>query len=588
MNIKNNWKLSAIVMFVVVSMLDVSVAQASVNGWMAEAMKMLEEQSLGNLSAEQVKEGSEEVAEIQSEPVALFVQDIEPVVSQFAEEDIVNEEFYINLNKETIDRGYTVRAFDGLMKISLVPGILSQETPVEIIKLNEGMDQPWSLSRVSPVYQFEFKNKSAYDSSNPFEIELSYDKEDGRYKEVFFFDKGYGTWRPLPTREYPNEKFVRAMIYLPYARVAVFSYPEVLTVGRASWYKYKNGDYVASPDFPKGSILKVTNLENNKSIDVTVNDWGPERDLFPDRVVDLDKVAFGKIASVGAGIIDVKVEPIFIAKSNESRFGLGKLGATINPAISSSAAIVYVEEDGEIVYDKNATSSLSIASLTKLIAISTFFNTRPSLNEVVVYLDQDEKNNHRYVDEIWRIAKLELKEGDKITLEDLLYASLVGSYNNTIETIVRASGLTRDEFVAKMNENVIEWGAKSTHFIEPTGLAPENVSTAEDYAIITKELFKNPLIKKTSTMSVYEFGLLNREEKFKVVNRNHLILKNIYRIIGSKTGYLDEAGYCLMTRVRTPDNKHMVIVLLGADSRDQTFIETEELIQYGLLKKRGD
>ena len=81
--------------------------------------------------------------------------------------------------------------------------------------------------------------------------------------------------------------------------------------GDASWYAYKNCNCAASPDFPKGSYVKVTCLDDEtKSVIVRINDFGPERDIFPNRVIDLDKVAFSKLASLGAGVIQVKVEPV--------------------------------------------------------------------------------------------------------------------------------------------------------------------------------------------------------------------------------------------------------------------------------------
>lgn len=81
--------------------------------------------------------------------------------------------------------------------------------------------------------------------------------------------------------------------------------------GHASWYAYKGCNCAASPDFPKGSYVKVTNLKDPaKSVVVRINDYGPDRKIFPERVIDLDKVAFRKLASLGSGVIDVKVEPV--------------------------------------------------------------------------------------------------------------------------------------------------------------------------------------------------------------------------------------------------------------------------------------
>lgn len=89
-------------------------------------------------------------------------------------------------------------------------------------------------------------------------------------------------------------------------------FEEPIQTGRASWYvhpKYKKELMAASVDFSFGSQVLVTNLANNKSVVVTIKDYGPDKSIHPDRVIDLGKEAFRQIASVGAGVIDVKVEP---------------------------------------------------------------------------------------------------------------------------------------------------------------------------------------------------------------------------------------------------------------------------------------
>lgn len=97
---------------------------------------------------------------------------------------------------------------------------------------------------------------------------------------------------------------------------AVFEEP--VQVGTASWYvhpRYKKELMAASTDFSFGSQVKVTNLANNKSVIVTIKDYGPVKSIHPDRVIDLGKEAFKKIASTGAGVINVKVEPYLIVTS---------------------------------------------------------------------------------------------------------------------------------------------------------------------------------------------------------------------------------------------------------------------------------
>jgi D-alanyl-D-alanine endopeptidase (penicillin-binding protein 7) len=506
------------------------------------------------------------------------------VQAEEIEAEIVNPEYYINLDKETIAKGYTVSAFENSLKLSLVPGILDESTGVLIKELQEEMPTPWSLDKISKIYQFEFLNKQAYDNHKPFYIQFSYEEESDYYKQVYFYDKNFSTWRPLPTKDFPEEKFVRSLIHLPFARLAVFSNPDVMTLGRASWYAYKGGDFAASPDVPKDSVLRVYNNDNDKFVDVVVNDFGPERHIFPDRAIDLDKVAFSKIASLGEGVIDIRVEPLkIIPDSNGNILGIEDKGVEINPIISSKSAIVLDEESEEILFEKNATSTLPIASLTKLVAISVFLNTKPSLNDTVIYSVKDEEYNYEYCEK-WESARIRLNEGDEITLEDLVYASLVGSANNAIETLVRASGMSREDFIKKMNEMVLEWGAENTNFIEPTGLSPDNVSSAFDYAIITKKVFINPIIIKASSMDQYSFKTLNTERDFKINNTNKLIKTLKYNFEGSKTGYLHEALYCLMSRVKLNNGKYGIVVILGSDTRDLSFHEMDKLIKFAERK----
>ena len=503
-----------------------------------------------------------------------------------AVEKIINPQYYIRLDQPTIAKGYTVSAFDSALKLSLAPGILSEATGVEIIQLNEEIDLPWQLDQLSKIYQFEFSNKAAYDSHQPFYIQFSYDERNNYYKQVFFYDKNYSAWRPLPTKDYPEEKFVRSLIHLPFARIAVFSNPRALAVGRASWYSYQGGNFAASPDFPKGSRLRVYNTENNKFVDVEINDYGPVRHLHPDRVVDLDKAAFVRLASIRQGMIDVRIEPLYIVPQSNRILGIAENGATTEPTVSAKSAIIMDEQGSEILWQKNAATTLPLASLTKLIAAKVFLDTRPSLDRVVAYSDRDEEYNYQYVDNEWESARLKVEEGETLTIADLLYSSLVGSTNNTVESLARLSGLPRHDFINKMNKLAADWGASSTRFIEPTGLSPENVSSAYDYAIITKEVLKHPIIQKASVMAEYKFSTINTKKVHRLKNTSRLITASNFNITGSKTGYLDEAGYCLMTRAKAPNGREIIVVTLGADSKDINFLETEDLINYGIKIER--
>lgn len=512
----------------------------------------------------------------------VFAQDEIASSSQSTIESI----YYTNLDYASITQGTTTSAFEGKIKFAFKAGALKDATIIEIAKINEGMDMPWQLDKISEIYQFDFKNKSAYGTSTSFAIDFKYDKKTNNYKQAFFYDKSNNSWRSLPTKDYPAEMLVKFFISLPYARIAVFDYPNILTSGRASWYKYKGGNFAASPDFSAGSRLRVHNIGNGKFVDVVINDYGPERDKHPDRAIDLDRVAFKKLASLNSGIIDVRIEPLDIKPTNGKILGIAPVGALPDVKLSAKSAIITEEQSGRAIYEKNATSTLPLASLSKIVAIKVFLDTKPTLNKIISYSVKDEEYNYEYANK-WESARLRLEEGETLTTEDLIYSSLVGSANNAVETLARASGLARGEFIGKMNETVKNWGAVSTIFFEPTGLSPENVSSVMDYAIITREAMKHPIIEKASKEPVYKFYSTKKNKKkilHKIKNTNSIVNAAEFKIAGSKTGYLDEAGYCLMTRITAPNKVNLIAVTFGTPLREASFNEMKELIRYGIRK----
>lgn len=481
----------------------------------------------------------------------------------------ISANFIPDGNKSISLDDFTVRVDKEALKSSSV---------IKLDQLGTAFIWPWNYEPLSEVYQFDFADHGqAYNNDKPIHLEIAYDQDNGNYKQIFFYDGTRKLWRPLPSVDDPVNRVVSAYIHLSYARVAILSTDELMTVGDASWYRFRGGLFAASPDFKAGTILQVTNLENGKTVDVTVNDYGPDRKLHPTRVIDLDAVAFAKIASLGDGLARVKIEPKkFVSVDDENKIK----AAGDKPEINSRAAIVMRESDGQILFNKNASSTAPLASLTKLIAAQVFLDTKPSLDKVVSYSYQDEKYNYEYC-KPWESSRLRVSEGETMTIGDLLYSALVGSANNAVESLVRVSGISRNEFIARMNAQAKTWGAVSTHFVEPTGLSPDNVSSPLDYAIMTKEIFKNPLLQKISTTPRYSFSTISSKIKHTLNNTNALLLSGKYQISGSKTGYLDEAGYCLMTRVDTPLGK-LIVVNFGASSKNNNFKDNETLLSYSL------
>jgi len=242
----------------------------------------------------------------------LYIFLIQPAFAAESEQ-VLSTEF----EAATIARGYTLESGDGLFRLGIRPDTLNVSTRVDVKTLDSSiMAQTLPLDRelVGDIYLFDILNKSSYDGSDYFFLEIRYpenlpdatDRLHGR-RRISFWNGVTQAWEELPSEDSPENQSVRALIHLPYARLAIFeeSIPET---GDASWYAYKGCDCAASPDYPKGTYLVVARADDpSRSVTVQVNDFGPDRSVFPDRVIDLDKVAFKKIASLGAGVIQVVV-----------------------------------------------------------------------------------------------------------------------------------------------------------------------------------------------------------------------------------------------------------------------------------------
>lgn len=297
-------------------------------------------------------------------------------------------------------------------------------------------------------------------------------------------------------------------------------------------------------------------------------------------------MAFARIADLSDGIIDVFIEPLIILKGADNLLlGIPERGMGARPTANVRSAIIIDSENGNTIYAKEATTTLPLASLTKLVAVYTFLQENIDLQKIVKYKTSDAEYNYEYC-RPWESAKLTVPDGEEMIVEDLVYTSLIGSANNTIETLVRVSGLSREKFIQNMNDIARSFGASSTRFVEPTGLSPDNVTSARDYAFIIKNILKNKYLADVSVTPEYKFTTITNKIDKRIRNTDKIIKTNKFNITGSKTGYLDEALYCLMTKVKVDSNNSIIVVSFGAKTRDDSFRETEKLIEYGIRKTK--
>ncbi len=213
------------------------------------------------------------------------------------------------IDEVTLSRGYTITSQDQMFYVGVTPDVLTKPSYVVTKHFSrEIFDFPEGTVPLTDVYEFDLKNKEAFNSERPVWVKIKPFRQTSSTKAMFFYNGVSESWEELPIYKTDSE-FVKAAFHLPYARLVVLERNGAMTFGHASWYAYKNCNCAASPDYPKGSLLKVTNLDNQKSVTITVNDYGPVRSIFPERVIDLDKVAFSQIGNLRDGVLyNVKVE----------------------------------------------------------------------------------------------------------------------------------------------------------------------------------------------------------------------------------------------------------------------------------------
>ncbi len=240
--------------------------------------------------------------------------------------------------------------------------------------------------------------------------------------------------------------------------------------------------------------------------------------------------------------------------------------------ISAKSAIVIDADTGEIIYGKNESEKLPMASTTKIMS-------------TLIVLEQDNLDEEFIVDsDAIKVegSSMGLKEGYRTTLKELCYGMMLPSGNDAANAAaVRVSGSV-SEFVKLMNERAEEIGLKNTHFVTPSGLddyTDDHYSTAYDMAILMKAALKNEMFKEiigTKKMNI-DFG--NGNSNY-LVNSNKL-WSYCDGIIGGKTGFTDKAKRCLVSACER-DNTTLVCVTLNApdDWNDQTQLYNQCFSRY--------
>lgn len=255
-------------------------------------------------------------------------------------------------------------------------------------------------------------------------------------------------------------------------------------------------------------------------------------------------------------------------KSDKTDYPYKKNPNNLGPILESAGAAVIDAATSKILFAKEAEQKRSLASITKLAAILTYFKTQTDWNQLVAITASDRQPG----------GKKNLYPQEKITAKDLIYLSLVGSDNDAITALVRSTGLAADEFAQKINQEMRELGLINTSIEEPTGLSPNNISTALDVARLARQAFSEPTIEKASVLKIFSFSPNGSKITRKVYNTNQLLDNNLVKITAGKTGSTETAKYSLAVRAENSQGRKIIVALLGAPTNNLRFQETKNLI----------
>ena len=242
------------------------------------------------------------------------------------------------------------------------------------------------------------------------------------------------------------------------------------------------------------------------------------------------------------------------------------------PELSAATALVVDARTGILLYQKNAGTKRSLASLTKMMTAAVFLQHNPGWDKEIMMAAADNVGG----------ASLDWRSGEIIKVRDLFYATLVGSKNNAAKALVRSTGLSEAEFVGKMNAQAAAWGLTQTRFVEPTGLSADNISSARDFIRLGNRALQRPEIMQATTLPAYNVVTANTRRVIGLRNTNRLAQSGRYYLTGGKTGFTYEAGYCLLTRLRPSKNSHndIITLVMGDTGYGNIFSNTEALANW--------
>ena len=257
-------------------------------------------------------------------------------------------------------------------------------------------------------------------------------------------------------------------------------------------------------------------------------------------------------------ILAKKASPKRLAKAVPPRPSFGQLAGLHSTAddldLKSSVAYVIDPDTNEVLVSKYDQAVLPIASITKLMTGVVISEAKLSMHESIT-ITQDDVDTEKG-------SSSRLKVGTTLTRGELLHLSLMASENRAAHALGRTYPGGLQAFVDLMNAKAAALGMRDTRYIEPTGLSSKNQSSAKDLATLVSLAYQDPILRELSTSPSHQVEVGKHTLNYKTTNR---LIKNPNWDIGlQKTGYISEAGQCLVMQAKIAGRKLIMVFLDSA------------------------
>ncbi len=256
---------------------------------------------------------------------------------------------------------------------------------------------------------------------------------------------------------------------------------------------------------------------------------------------------------------DESVSPLKLSSvSVEPEISTGtKLWRALNPKklrLQSAGALV-VDRFGNELFSKGADKARPIASITKLMTAMVILDSPLPMRQQLVITKEDR--------DLLRMTGSRLKPGATLTREQLIKLALMSSENRAASALARTFPAGRKRFIYAMNKKALALGMHDTKFVDATGLNADNRSTPRDLHKLVRAAMRYPLIRKATTSRSAQVYPYLKKGRLRYGNTNRLLGSNSWEILLSKTGYINEAGRCLVMQAQV-SGQNLTIILLNS------------------------